>query len=71
MHGINYMQVADQGSAITDKLLVALWHAEFQCRYGLYRSGLILLADIGLEFGLTKKSRRMVEEIMPQVNILR
>jgi hypothetical protein len=52
---------------MVDKLLVALWHAEFQCRYGLYRSGLILLADISLEFGMTKKSRRMLEEIMPQV----
>jgi len=65
------MKASDQGSAIVDKLLVALWHAEFQCRYGLYRSGLILLADIGLEFGMTKKSRRMLEEIMPQVSEFR
>ena len=52
---------------MVDKLLVALWHAEFQCRYGLYRAGLIMLADISMEFGLSRKAQRMVEEIMPQV----
>ena len=52
---------------MVDKLLVALWHAEFQCRYGLYRTGLIMLADISMEFGLSQKARRMVEDIMPQV----
>ena len=52
---------------MVDKLLVALWHAEFQCRYGLYRTGLVMLADISLEFGLSQKARRMVEDIMPQV----
>jgi len=53
---------------MVDKLLVALWHAEFQCRYGLYRTGLIMLADISMEFGLSQKGRRMVEDVMPQVN---
>ena len=52
---------------MVDKLLVALWHAEFQCRYGLYRTGLIMLADISMEFGLSQKARRMVEDVMPQV----
>lgn len=52
---------------MVDKLLVALWHAEFQCRYGLYRTGLVMLADISMEFGLSQKARRMVEGIMPQV----
>jgi hypothetical protein len=52
---------------MVDKLLVALWHAEFQCRYGLYRTGLVMLADISMEFGLSQKARRMVEDIMPQV----
>jgi hypothetical protein len=32
-----------------------------------YRTGIILLADVGLEFGLTKRCRKMVDEIMPQV----
>jgi hypothetical protein len=62
-----FYQAKNQGSVGVDKLLVALWHAEFQCRYGLYRTGLVLLADIALEFGMTKKSRRLLEEIMPQV----
>jgi len=53
---------------MVDKLLVALWHAEFQCRYGLYRTGLIMLADISMEFGLSQKARRMVEDVMPQVS---
>lgn len=52
---------------MVDKLLVALWHAEFQCRYGLYRIGLIMLADVSMEFGLSQKARRMVEDVMPQV----
>lgn len=50
-----------------EQLLTALWHAEFQCRYGLYRTAIILLADIGLEFGMTKWCRRLIDEIMPQV----
>lgn len=54
---------------MVDKLLVALWHAEFQCRYGLYRTGLIMLADISMEFGLSQRARRMVEDIMPQVTL--
>jgi len=52
---------------MVDKLLVTLWHAEFQCRYGLYRTGLVMLADISMEFGLSHKARRMVEDVMPQV----
>lgn len=29
-----------------------------------------LLADVGLEFGMTKRSLRIMEEIMPQVGII-
>lgn len=36
-------------------------------RFDLYRAALVLLADVGLEFGLTKWCRRIIEEIMPQV----
>ena len=46
----------------------ALWHSEFQCRYGSYRTAIILLADVGLEFGMTKRCKRILEEIMPQVS---
>ncbi|KAF8258613.1 hypothetical protein EI94DRAFT_1621071 [Lactarius quietus] len=56
-----------QMRAPVEQLLRALWHSEFQCRYGSYRTGIILLADIGLEFGMTKHCKRILEEIMPQV----
>jgi len=50
-----------------DHLLKALWHSEFLCRFALYRTGIILLADISLEFGMSKRSRQILEEVMPQV----
>ena len=28
---------------------------------------MVLLADLGLEFGMTVRSRKLVEEVMPQV----
>ncbi|PPQ78100.1 hypothetical protein CVT25_015634 [Psilocybe cyanescens] len=37
-------------------------------RFNLYRTAIIILADIGLEFGMTKRSRQILEEIMPQVS---
>jgi len=64
-----FLQMRQIGQAATavEQLLRALWHSEFRCRYGSYRTGIILLADIGLEFGMTKHSKRILEEIMPQV----
>jgi len=67
LHETVHMMSVHQGGAMVDKLLVALWHAEFQCRYGLYRIGLIMLADVSMEFGLSQKARRMVEDVMPQI----
>ncbi|PPR03777.1 hypothetical protein CVT24_007495 [Panaeolus cyanescens] len=57
----------DQAASSIDHLLSALWYSEFLCRFNLYRTSIILLADIGLEFNLSKRSRRILEEIMPQV----
>lgn len=51
-----------------EHLLRALWYSEFLCRFNLYRTAIIILADIGLEFGMTKRSRQILEEIMPQVS---
>ena len=65
-----YQQRFDQGASAIEQLLTALWHSEFQCRLNLYRTGVILLADISLEFGMTKRCRRILEEIMPQVRWL-
>jgi anaphase-promoting complex subunit 5 len=66
---IEMKQRFDQGPSAIEPLLSALWHSEFQFRLNLYRTGIILLADVGLEFGMTKRSRRILEEIMPQVII--
>ncbi|KAI0006228.1 hypothetical protein BJV74DRAFT_880515 [Russula compacta] len=64
-----FLQMRQVGQAATavEQLLRALWHSEFQCRYGSYRTGIILLADVGLEFGMTKRCKRILKEIMPQV----
>ncbi|CCL99134.1 uncharacterized protein FIBRA_01149 [Fibroporia radiculosa] len=67
LYEVMQMRGIDQGHAWIESLLTALWHAEFQNRYSLYRIAIILLADIGLEFGMTKWCRRIIDEIMPQV----
>ena len=58
-----------QAQTAIEPLLTSLWHSEFQQRFGVYRAALILLADVGLQFGLTRWSRRIVEEVMPQVRL--
>ncbi|KII88563.1 hypothetical protein PLICRDRAFT_110769 [Plicaturopsis crispa FD-325 SS-3] len=58
---------SEQPTNAVEKLLVALWRSEFQGRMDFYRTGMVLLADVGMEFGMTKRSRRILEEIMPQV----
>ncbi|KAJ7219238.1 hypothetical protein GGX14DRAFT_435221 [Mycena pura] len=65
--GVIQMQHCDQASSAIDGLLTALWHSEFLGRLSLYRTGIILLADVGLEYGMSKKSRRILDEIMPQI----
>lgn len=57
----------DQAQTAVEHLLRGLWDSEFLCRLNHYRTGIILLADIGLEFGISKRSKRILEEIMPQV----
>lgn len=56
-----------QSHRCVEALLKGLWEAEFLQRYGLYRVALVMLADLGLEYGMTKWCRRLVEEILPQV----
>ncbi|KAH9951375.1 hypothetical protein B0H21DRAFT_849637 [Amylocystis lapponica] len=67
LYEVMQMREVDQAHMCVDQLLTAVWHAEFQCRYGLYRSAVVMLADVALEFGMTRWSRRIVDEIMPQV----
>lgn len=61
------MRHCDQAASSIEQLLKALWHSEFLTRFGDYRTGLVLLADVSLEFGLAKRSHRILEEILPQV----
>ncbi|KIJ69430.1 hypothetical protein HYDPIDRAFT_185206 [Hydnomerulius pinastri MD-312] len=63
------MRARRRGQAVTaiQPLLQSLWQSEFQGRFPLYRLGVILLADVGLEFGMTKHCRRLLEGILPQV----
>jgi anaphase-promoting complex subunit 5 len=63
--GVN--QRSNQVASAIEPLLKALWQSEFQGRLHLYRVAVVLMADIGLEFGMTKGSRRILEEIFPQV----
>ncbi len=51
-----------------EQLLKALWNSEFLFRLHEYRTAIILLADVGLEFGMSKRSRSLVDDIMPQVS---
>lgn len=63
--------MCEQSHASVDQLLTALWHAEYHGRYNLYRTAIILLADVGLEFGMTKWCKRILDEVMPQVCLFR
>ena len=62
--------MCEQSHASVDQLLTALWHAEYHGRYHLYRTAIILLADVGLEFGMTKWCKRLLDEVMPQVGFV-
>ena len=61
-------QKANQGATSVEYVLKALWQSEYQGRFRQYRLAMVLLADAGLEFGMTVWSRRLVEEVMPQVD---
>ncbi|KAF7294962.1 Cytoskeleton-associated protein 5 [Mycena indigotica] len=61
------MQHCGQAANTMDGLLTSLWHAEFLGRLNVYRTGMILFADVGKAFGMTKRSRKMMEDIMPQI----
>ncbi|KAG1905687.1 armadillo-type protein [Suillus fuscotomentosus] len=56
-----------QAVAAIQPLLQALWQAEFQGRFPLYRLGMTLLADVGLEFGMSEHCQQLILGIMPQI----
>jgi hypothetical protein len=60
-------QERDQVTSGVDHLLRALWQSEFLCKMGLYRTAMLLLADVSLQFGMSKRARKILDEIMPQV----
>lgn len=51
-------------------LLETLWNTEFLGRMDLYRTAILMLADYGIEFGMSKRSKRIVGEILPQVRLV-
>lgn len=53
-----------------DSLLSAVWHTEFLGRMDFYRPAIMLLADVSLDFEMARRSRRLIEEIMPQASSL-
>ncbi|KAK0500607.1 hypothetical protein EDD18DRAFT_1348017 [Armillaria luteobubalina] len=67
LHEVIRMRICEQSPTAIHHLLTSLWHSEFLLRLNLYRTSIIMLADVGLELGLTKRSRRMLERIMPQL----
>lgn len=67
LYEVIQMRRCDQATTAIEQLLKALWHSEFLSRLSDYRTGIILLADISLEFGLSTRSQRILEEIMPQI----
>ncbi|KAG5654529.1 hypothetical protein H0H81_001170 [Sphagnurus paluster] len=60
-------QQYNQATSAIEQLLKALWHSEFLSRLQDYRTAIIILADISLEFGMSRKGRRILEEVMPQI----
>lgn len=62
-------QSFDKSVTVVDHLLRALWEAEYQGRFSLYRLGIVLLADVGLEFMMTKWSTSILDDVMPQVRV--
>uniref|UniRef100_A0A0W0FGE9 Anaphase-promoting complex subunit 5 n=1 Tax=Moniliophthora roreri TaxID=221103 RepID=A0A0W0FGE9_MONRR len=67
LYEVIQMKERDHATIAIEPLLIALWHSEFLFRLNYYRTGVLLLADVLLEFGLTKRCKQMVEDIMPQV----
>ncbi|KAI0695904.1 hypothetical protein BC835DRAFT_1272629 [Cytidiella melzeri] len=67
LHEVLTLREAGQGHTVIQPLLTSIWHSEFQQRYACYRPGIILLADVALEFGMSRWCRRIMEELMPQV----
>lgn len=67
LHEVMNARRRGQAVAAIQPLLQALWQAEFQGRFPLYRLGMTLLADVGMEFGMSDHCRQLILGIMPQI----
>ncbi|KAJ3728128.1 hypothetical protein DFJ43DRAFT_1084857 [Lentinula guzmanii] len=67
LHEVLRLRECDASGITTEQLLKTLWHSEFLFRIQHYRVAIILLADAGLQLGLSKSSQRMIEDILPQI----
>ncbi|KAJ4485910.1 hypothetical protein J3R30DRAFT_3442822 [Lentinula aciculospora] len=67
LHEALRLRECEASGIMTEQLLKSLWHAEFLFQIHHYRIAVILLADAGLQLGLTESSQKMIEDIMPQL----
>lgn len=67
LHEVLRMKNCDEIHNAVNPLLNALWQSEFLGRFHSYRTAVLLLADFGLQYGMPKRSKRLVGEILPQV----
>ncbi|KIY50891.1 hypothetical protein FISHEDRAFT_37690 [Fistulina hepatica ATCC 64428] len=67
LYSVLEMRERNQASIAIEKLLVALWHSEFLCHFDEYRTAMIMLADVGIDFGIAVRSQQILEELLPQV----
>ncbi|KAG6818143.1 hypothetical protein H0H87_000048 [Tephrocybe sp. NHM501043] len=67
LYDVIELRRCDQATSSIEQLLKSLWQSEFLTRFNDYRTGVILLADITIEFHLPKRSQKILEEIMPQI----
>ncbi|KAJ3998566.1 hypothetical protein F5050DRAFT_1869137, partial [Lentinula boryana] len=67
LHEVLRLRECEASGITTEQLLKTLWHSEFLFRIQHYRVAIILLADAGLQLGLSKSSQRMIEDILPQI----
>ncbi|KAJ3971131.1 hypothetical protein EV361DRAFT_912638 [Lentinula raphanica] len=66
LHEVLRLRECEASGITTEQLLKTLWHSEFLFRMQHYRITIILLADAGLQLGLSKSSQKMIEDVMPQ-----
>ncbi|KDQ18511.1 hypothetical protein BOTBODRAFT_28883 [Botryobasidium botryosum FD-172 SS1] len=48
-------------------LMEGIWITEFRGLYGLHRTAVVMLADVGIELGMAKSAAKSIEECLPQL----